>query len=152
MLSAANHDYIHYGMCCVLMQFKACQLQLSNLAVTCVNFTLHSKAVLYTLICRDNDHGLNFCLHESRQSKNSNPKIETAIFFWWSDFFILKCSKLTFSPPAVKTQWVSQCQAFQRLVKSSHTLVNKTFDLLNRFSISLAIFDNIECFLRLFAI
>jgi hypothetical protein len=47
---------------------------------------------------------------------------------------------LTLSPPAVKTQWFSQCQAFQRLVRSSHTLVNWTFDLLNRFSISLACF------------
>jgi hypothetical protein len=27
-------------------------------------------------------------------------------------------------PPAVKTQCLSQCQAFQRLVRSSHTLVN----------------------------
>jgi hypothetical protein len=35
-------------------------------------------------------------------------------------------------------QRLSQCQAFQRLVRSSHTLVNWTFDLLNRFSISLA--------------
>jgi hypothetical protein len=40
---------------------------------------------------------------------------------------------LTLSPPAVKTQWLSQCQAFQRLVRSSHTLVNWTFDLLNQF-------------------
>jgi hypothetical protein len=40
----------------------------------------------------------------------------------------------------VKTQWLSQCQAFQHLVRSSHTLVNWTFDLLNRFSISLACF------------
>jgi hypothetical protein len=47
---------------------------------------------------------------------------------------------LTLSPPAVKTQWLSQCQAFQRLVRSSHTIVNITFDLLNRFSISLACF------------
>jgi hypothetical protein len=46
----------------------------------------------------------------------------------------------TLSPPAVKTQWLSQCQAFQRLVRNSHTLVNWTFDLLNRFSISLASF------------
>jgi hypothetical protein len=46
-------------------------------------------------------------------------------------------AKLTLSPPAVKTQLVPQCQAFQRLVRSSHTLVNRTFDLLNRFSISL---------------
>jgi hypothetical protein len=44
----------------------------------------------------------------------------------------------TLSPPAVKTQWLSQCHAFQRLVRSSHTLVNWTFDLLNRFSNSLA--------------
>jgi hypothetical protein len=51
---------------------------------------------------------------------------------------IRKC--LTLSPPAVKTQWVSQCQAFQHLVRSSHTLVNWIFDLLNRFSISLACF------------
>jgi hypothetical protein len=47
---------------------------------------------------------------------------------------------LTLSPPAVKTQWLSQCQAFQRLVRSSHTLVNWTFDLLNRFLISLVCF------------
>jgi hypothetical protein len=47
---------------------------------------------------------------------------------------------VTLSPPAVKTQWLSQCQAFQHLVRSSHTLVNWTFDLLNRFSISLACF------------
>jgi hypothetical protein len=47
---------------------------------------------------------------------------------------------LTLSPPAVKTQWLLQCQAFQRLVRSSHTLVNWTFDLLNRFWISLACF------------
>jgi hypothetical protein len=47
---------------------------------------------------------------------------------------------LTLSPPAVKTQWLSQCQAFQRLVRSSHTLVNWTFDILNQFSTSLACF------------
>jgi hypothetical protein len=47
---------------------------------------------------------------------------------------------LTLSPPAVKTQWLSQCQAFQSLVRSSHTLVNWTFDLLNQFAISLACF------------
>jgi hypothetical protein len=64
----------------------------------------------------------------------------------WQIFFILKNKYFlwqipsTFSPPAVKTQWLSQCQAFQRLVRSSHTLVNWTFDLLNRFSISLACF------------
>jgi hypothetical protein len=39
-----------------------------------------------------------------------------------------KC--LTLSPPAVKTQCLSQCQAFQRLVTSSHTLVN---GILNNF-------------------
>jgi hypothetical protein len=65
-------------------------------------------------------------------------------------------SCLTLSPPAVKTQCLSQCQAFQRLVRSSHTLVNWiwiTFDLLNRFSISLvAFFLNTQCSLRLFAI
>jgi hypothetical protein len=47
---------------------------------------------------------------------------------------------LTLSPPAVKTQWLSQCQAFQRLVRSSNSLVNWTFDLLNQLSISLACF------------
>jgi hypothetical protein len=47
---------------------------------------------------------------------------------------------LTLSPPAVKTQWLFQCQAFQHLVRSSHTLVNWTFDLLNQFSISSAYF------------
>jgi hypothetical protein len=40
----------------------------------------------------------------------------------------------------VKTHWLSQCQTFQRLVRSYHTLVNWTFYLLNRFSISLACF------------
>jgi hypothetical protein len=45
---------------------------------------------------------------------------------------------LTLSPPAVKMEWLSQCQAFQRFVRSSHTLVSWTFDLLNPFSISLA--------------
>jgi hypothetical protein len=39
-----------------------------------------------------------------------------------------KSHQLTLSPPAVKTQWLSQCQAFQRLVRSSHTLANWTFD------------------------
>jgi hypothetical protein len=52
--------------------------------------------------------------------------------------FLFVC--LTLSPPAVKTQWLSQCQTFQHLVRSSHTLVNWTFDLLNRLSISLACF------------
>jgi hypothetical protein len=51
--------------------------------------------------------------------------------------------RLTLSPPAVKSQCLFQCQAFQRLVRSSHTLGNCiliTFDLLNRFSISLVCF------------
>jgi hypothetical protein len=47
---------------------------------------------------------------------------------------------LTISLPGVKTQWPSQCQVFQRLARSSHALVNWTFDLLNRFSIGLACF------------
>jgi hypothetical protein len=53
-------------------------------------------------------------------------------------YFSIVSRPLTLSPPAVKTQWLSQCQAFQRLVRSSHTLVNWTFDLPNQFSISLA--------------
>jgi hypothetical protein len=55
---------------------------------------------------------------------------------------LMTCSVtiLTLSPPAVKTQWLSQCQAFQYLVRSSHTLVSRTLDLLNRFSITLACF------------
>jgi hypothetical protein len=45
---------------------------------------------------------------------------------------------LTLSPPAVKTQWLSQCQAFQRLVRSSHTLVNWTPEsIFNQFSVYL---------------
>jgi hypothetical protein len=52
----------------------------------------------------------------------------------------LKVYNLTLSPPAVKTQLLSQCQAFQHLVRSFHSLVNWSFDLLNRFSISLACF------------
>jgi hypothetical protein len=54
--------------------------------------------------------------------------------------FLRHVCHLALSPPAVKTQWLSQCQAFQRRVRSSHTLVNWTFDLLNRFSIRLACF------------
>jgi hypothetical protein len=64
---------------------------------------------------------------------------------------------LTLSPPAVKTQCLSQCQAFQCLVRSSHTLVNW---ILNNFwsteSIDFhsveCVFENIECPLHLFAI
>jgi hypothetical protein len=51
---------------------------------------------------------------------------------------------LTLSPPAVKTQCLSQCQAFQRFVRSSHTLVNwilnnfwSTESILNQFSVFL---------------
>jgi hypothetical protein len=49
---------------------------------------------------------------------------------------LLRCKSLSLSPPAVKTQWFSQSQAFQRLVRSSHTIVSKTFDLLNQISLA----------------
>jgi hypothetical protein len=62
------------------------------------------------------------------------------------DFFFNKrniCC-LTLSPPAVKTRCLSQCQAFQRLVRSSHTLVNwmlnncwSTESIFNQFSVIL---------------
>jgi hypothetical protein len=53
---------------------------------------------------------------------------------------------LTLSPPAVKTQCLSQCQAFQRLVRSSHTLVNW---ILNNFRSTESIFNHFSVFLKI---
>jgi hypothetical protein len=50
---------------------------------------------------------------------------------------------LTLSPPAVKTQSLSQCQAFQRLLRSSHTLVN---EILNNFRSTELIFNQFSVF------
>jgi hypothetical protein len=48
---------------------------------------------------------------------------------------------LTLSPPAVKTQWLSQCQAFQRLVRSSQYSSQLNFwsteSIFNQFSVFL---------------
>jgi hypothetical protein len=52
---------------------------------------------------------------------------------------------LTLSLPAVKTQWLSQCQAFRRLVRSSHTVVNW---ILNNFWSTESIFNQFSEFLK----
>jgi hypothetical protein len=88
-------------------------------------------------------HFVLFVLFLSAKEGRS-PKISISwcygLYFSLLTFLFLEClqpfASLTLSPPAVKTQRVSQCQAFKSLVRSSHTLVNWTFDILNRFSIS----------------
>jgi hypothetical protein len=56
------------------------------------------------------------------------------------------CSKtLTLSLPAVQTQWFSQYQTFQRLVRSSHTLANW---ILNNFWPTESIFNHFSVFLK----
>jgi hypothetical protein len=52
---------------------------------------------------------------------------------------------LTLPPPAVKTQWLYQCQTFQRLVRSSHTLVKY---ILNNFWSNKLIFNQFSVFLK----
>jgi hypothetical protein len=52
---------------------------------------------------------------------------------------------LTLSPPAVKTQHFSQCQASQHLVRSSHILVNW---ILNNFRSTELIFNQFSVFLK----
>jgi hypothetical protein len=52
---------------------------------------------------------------------------------------------LTLSPPALKTKCFSQWQAFQRLVRSSHTLVNW---ILNNFWFTELIFNQFRVFLK----
>jgi hypothetical protein len=52
---------------------------------------------------------------------------------------------LTLSPQAVKTQCLSQCQAFQRLVRSSHSLVNW---ILKNFWSAESIFNQFSVFLK----
>jgi hypothetical protein len=62
----------------------------------------------------------------------SEPQSGTRAFKLASEGMLAFCSNfprtfyfcLTLSPPDVKTQGFSQCQAFQRRVRSSHTLVN----------------------------
>jgi hypothetical protein len=78
-----------------------------------------------------NWNATHFCAYKTTDWKMNSKKVLVSPG---------KATALTLSPPAVKTQWLSQCQTFHRLVRSSHTLVSWTFDLLNRFSISLACF------------
>jgi hypothetical protein len=57
----------------------------------------------------------------------------------------LNSTQLTLSPPVVKTQCLSQCHSFQRLVRSSHTLVNW---ILNTFWSTESIFNQFSVFLK----
>jgi hypothetical protein len=56
-----------------------------------------------------------------------------------------KHHRLTLSPPAVKSQFLSQCQAFQRFVRSSHILVNW---IVNNFWSTQSIFNQFSVFLK----
>jgi hypothetical protein len=114
----------------------------ANTSIVHICVQLTGCALRCWLACGCALHQLVFCL----SSPVMSPSLQT--HSWPSRQTQQTETKmcLTLQPPAVKTQCLSQCQAFQRLVRSSHTLFNW---ILNNFWSTTSIFNQFSVFLKI---